>query len=488
MRKLIFAFLIIFATTNIFAQEKGLHLFLGGNTGRTNFSYRLEGGTPKADLGFGASIGAQYYFTEYLGISLGVDLSIFNTHSFFDKREFVFPEVYDSEKHLCDLHIQLNKWNEKQKTYFIDIPLLMRFHQKWGKKEMHGFYLALGAKLQFPISSDYKKLAGDVTVYGYYPEWELYLGWDGIPLPWHGYGTSSELAWSGKNQLKIGCAIHGEAGFLIGLSKRVDLTIGVLADYGFLNIKKENDHLVKLIEGRTPQDGEVGTIANYGGILNSNKINPNTINPISLRATAGLRVKIGKLKVREEPEDQTKKLTEILSNMNDGLTRRDTIIVNPVISMPFDSTWIEAMKRIVRYVSDAGDSEPKAERIRRSGGVVPQEVTDELEESIYFALDRYDLDKEAIEVLDRKVAQMKKYPYVSVTLVGHTCDLGTNPHNDELSRNRSLAARFYMISKGIRPSRIEIAPMGKYYPTHLNDTEDSRRLNRRVDFRFNQDY
>jgi len=480
MRKLIFAFLIIFTTTNIFAQEKGLHLFLGGNIGSTNFSYKLEGGNPKPDLGYGASIGAQYYFTEYLGLSLGVDLSVFNTHSFFDERKFMFPGMLDKDKDSCDLHVLLRDWNETQRTYFIDIPLLMRFKYKWGRKEMHGFYLALGAKLQIPVSTSYKKAVGEVKVHAHYPEWELDLGESGIELPWHGYGTNSDLAWSGKNQLKPTCAIHAEAGFLIGLSRRVDLTVGVLADYGFLNIKKSEENLVGLEQGRTPQDGEPGAIANYTGILNSNKTN--MIHPVSIRATVGLRVKIGKLKEREDPEDQAKMLAEALSKMD---RPRDTIIVNPVINMPFDSAWLDALKNLPRYAANP-DDDPAAKP--RRGAPVPQDVIDDLEESIYFALDKYDLDHIAIEVLDRKVAQMKKYPYVSVTLVGHTCDLGTNPHNDELSRNRSLAARFYMISKGVRPSRIEIAPMGKHYPTHPNDTEDSRRLNRRVDFRFNQDY
>ena len=481
MKKIIFGFLIIFTTTNIFAQEKGLHLFLGGNAGRTNFSYRLEAGNPKADLGYGASIGAQYYFTEYLGLSLGVDLSVFNTISHFNQnREFKFPGIIDSDKDSCDITIELRKWEEGQKTYFIDIPLLMRFQYKWGRKEMHGFYLALGVKLQVPFSTNYKKAQGDVGVYGYYPEWELTLGWaeKGVELPWHGYGTNSDMDWSGKNQLKLGCAIQAEAGLLIGLSRRVDLTIGALADYGFLNIKKNHDNLVELVKNKTPQEGEVGAVASYNGVLNSNKTN--MIHPSSIRATLGLRVKIGKLKEKEDPDDQAKKLAEILANMEPG--KRDTIIINPVISLPFDSAWIEAMKRMPRY--DDGDDDPA--RIKRTAATVPQEVIDDLEESIYFALDKYDLDDEAIEVLDRKVAQMKKYPYVSVSLVGHTCDLGTNPHNDELSRNRAMSARFYMISKGIKPSRIEIVPMGKHHPTYPNNTEESRKLNRRVDFMFNQ--
>jgi len=77
---------------------------------------------------------------------------------------------------------------------------------------------------------------------------------------------------------------------------------------------------------------------------------------------------------------------------------------------------------------------------------------------------------------------MKKYPAMTVALVGHTCDLGSNVLNDELSQNRCISARNYMIRKGIRASRIDIVPMGKHHPDYPNNSEANRELNRRVDF------
>jgi len=498
MKKLIFAFLIIFAATNVFSQEQGLHLFLGGNGSRTNFSYKLDGGNPKPDWGYGAFIGAQYYFNQHLGLSLGVDFSVFNTQSQFTKKEdrdknpkFAFDEMRDQDGDLFDYTIWLYGkdgnsygWSEKQKTYFIDIPLLMKFQTKWGKKEIFGLYIGMGIKLQVPISSTYKA-EGNVRANAYYKEKELTLG-DSIPLPWHGLGTADKNL-EGKNQLKIGCAIHGEAGFLIGLGRRVDLMLGVSADYGFLNIKKNSDPLV-VVKDKVLYDGQVGDVATYNGILNSNKTN--MIHPLSIKGNLGLRIKIGKLKEKSENQDETaKQLAEILSNMEKGTGRRDTIIVNPVpvsvyLPSPDENNREGAGGRGQWQPVDNGSGSGRGTTQRR-GAPLPQSVIDEIEESIYFPLNKYTLDQEAIEVLDRKVAQMKRYPYATVSVVGHTCDLGSGGLNDELSLNRATAARLYMISKGIRPSRIELIPMGKNYPTHPNTTEDSRRLNRRVDFIFN---
>lgn len=505
MKKIILTFLIIFVSTTIFAQEKGFHLTLGGSVGQTNFKYKiLNGGVPKPDLGFGASIGVEYYFNYYLGIATGVNLSIFNTKSFFEDEKFFFPGLQDKEKDSCDITVRLRNWTESQKTYFLDIPLLLKFQYKWGKKERHGFYLGAGIKLQLPISSstyeipnsDYDKLKGKVSVYAHYPKLGLTLGEEGfgIELPWIGYGSTENILWKGKNQLKMGCAIVGEAGFLIGLSNRVDLTLGVSADYGFVNIKKNTGVLLEVTKDRTAQDGKVGEIVGYNGILNSNRTDK--ILPVSVRGTIGLKIKLGKLKERDDVDDQTKKLAEILSNMETGHGKRDTIIVNPTvlpIYLPYNGDGQEGEPAGARRYpanyddgdgSASGSGAGNAPRVRK-GSPLPQAVIDDLEESIYFPLDKSTLDQVAIEVLDRKVAQMKKYPYATISVVGHTCDLGSSPHNDELSLNRATAAKYYMISKGIKPSRIEIIPMGKHYPTHPNTTEDSRRLNRRVDFIFN---
>ena len=469
MKKLIFALLIVFASSTLFAQEKGLFLTLSGSAGPSKFLYRLESGSPKSGLGFGAGIGAQYFFTKNIGLSLGLEYTQFNTGSYFKHKGFDFYGLTDDEGKLCDIEVYLNNWNEKQKTHYIDIPLMFRFQQKWGKKEMVGFYFAFGPKMQIPISSSFERSDGTVSVYAYYEEHELTIGKPGygVELPHHGIGTTEKF-WKGKNEIKVGFAIAGEAGFLFGLSRRVDLTLGVSAEYGFTNIQKKSVDLLEVAPGKAPQDGEIADIVSYSGILNSNKINKETgIHPVFIRGHIGLRIKIGKLSEKKEEDDQDKKLDAILEKLSQP---RDTIIINPVV--------------VPVYLPAPETSTPEegGPMGRRGTPIVTQEIIDELEEPIYFDLDKYNLDAEAIAILDRKIAQMKRYPQLSVSLVGHTCDLGTNPHNDELSTNRAQAARMYMIGKGIKPSRLDIIPMGKNFPSYPNTSEDSRRMNRRVDF------
>jgi outer membrane protein OmpA-like peptidoglycan-associated protein len=130
-------------------------------------------------------------------------------------------------------------------------------------------------------------------------------------------------------------------------------------------------------------------------------------------------------------------------------------------------------------VEDEGPNNP--ESVKRNNDILNM-ISEWMTESIYFDLGKYELRDLSIAVLDRKVAMMNRYPRLSMALIGHTCDLGGNTLNDELSYNRCIAARNYMIRKGVKASRIDIVPMGKHHPDYPNNTEVNRELNRRVDF------
>ncbi|MCL2131837.1 MAG: OmpA family protein, partial [Lentimicrobiaceae bacterium] len=299
-----------------------------------------------------------------------------------------------------------------------------------------------------------------------------------VEIPWHAYGTNTERGWDGSNDLKIGVAAVAEFGFLFGLSPRVDLTLGVSADYGFLNIKDRNDNLLGPVAGKTQQEqtGEVKPAMNdfYIGVLNSNRIEH--INPMSIRGKVGLRIKIGKLKVKDTITE-----TERRGGRTTGIGN-DTIFVSPVI------VYLPA--QIPEQAGDGnGDpngtnsgTSPSRNAYTQDTEPLPQEIEDELEESIYFDLDKSFLRPESKEVLDRKVELMKKYPQAVLSVVGHTCNLGTEGHNDRLSYDRAEEARMYLIEKGVHPSRIVPIPRGMKNPKYKNIDESNRALNRRVDF------
>ena len=485
MKRVFFVLVVFFAMATASAQEKGLHLTLGGGLGWTNFAYDLDGGSYLGRLGGGGTIGAQYFFNRHWGISLAGEIYVFNTQSRYvtNHKEFMFGNQIDDQEHIYDFYVRLVNWKENQKTTFFEIPLMGVYQHKFGKKERHGLYFGLGVKAQIPIgTSSYERHDGDVRTWGYYPEWNVNLGYD-VEMPNHGYGTNPSRDWHGDNDLRTSFAAVGEFGFLFGLSRRVDLTLGVVADYGFRNISNREDQLLAPMDGVTQQEGSyVSQNVFYNGILNSD-LTPQ-INPWSIRGKVGLRVKIGKLKELAEEEEEEEEVAP-----SSKQRRVDTIYVYPVIKyiqpeedhvnvtgLPAETT----VQNPAATGAGSGTTKIPLKNLLVSYDPIPQDEEEELIESIYFDLDKSNLTAKSIEVLDRKVALMKKYPQAILTVVGHTCNIGSRAYNEKLSATRAEAARLYIIRKGISPSRVLPVPMGMENPTHSNATNPE--LNRRVDF------
>ncbi|AFL85573.1 outer membrane protein/peptidoglycan-associated (lipo)protein [Belliella baltica DSM 15883] len=90
-------------------------------------------------------------------------------------------------------------------------------------------------------------------------------------------------------------------------------------------------------------------------------------------------------------------------------------------------------------------------------------------------------DANSIQLLDDLVDFMKFNPSVRIRLEGHTDNAGDPQLNKELSMNRASKIRAYMTVKGVDFERIRIAGWGGSRPIAENDTEEGKRLNRRVE-------
>lgn len=81
------------------------------------------------------------------------------------------------------------------------------------------------------------------------------------------------------------------------------------------------------------------------------------------------------------------------------------------------------------------------------------------------------------------VAEMlTDHPEISIFLKGHTDNTGNPAMNQQLSDERVLAVREYLIQKGIAAERISGMGYGGTEPVASNESEETRRLNRRVEF------
>lgn len=104
--------------------------------------------------------------------------------------------------------------------------------------------------------------------------------------------------------------------------------------------------------------------------------------------------------------------------------------------------------------------------------------------SVQFALGSAVINTESAAVLD-ELASMLNGRNNSITINGHTCSLGSDKLNQNLSERRAASVKSYLVKRGIAADSMSTRGYGKTQPKFDNSTEEGRRLNRRaeIDFR-----
>ena len=99
--------------------------------------------------------------------------------------------------------------------------------------------------------------------------------------------------------------------------------------------------------------------------------------------------------------------------------------------------------------------------------------------SIYFGFDKSDLSGESRATLDEVARFSQENPGYQVELAGYADRLGTAEYNRKLSERRALAAKDYLVQRGVAAQNIQTA----WYGSELAEgqTEDERQRDRRVD-------
>lgn len=103
--------------------------------------------------------------------------------------------------------------------------------------------------------------------------------------------------------------------------------------------------------------------------------------------------------------------------------------------------------------------------------------------SVLFELGKTNLLNESYDELNVVVDFLNSNPSVVIALEGHTDNRGDVKKNLELSQQRVDKIKSYLVSKGINQRRIKGKGYGGSRPIATNDSEEARRLNRRVEFR-----
>ena len=100
---------------------------------------------------------------------------------------------------------------------------------------------------------------------------------------------------------------------------------------------------------------------------------------------------------------------------------------------------------------------------------------------VYFARGTAELLEDSFAELDRVVDMMSENPTVKIELSGHTDNQGSSKLNIKLSQERVEKAKLYLTEHGIDNKRIKGKGYGGTKPVASNASEETRKLNRRVE-------
>jgi len=116
--------------------------------------------------------------------------------------------------------------------------------------------------------------------------------------------------------------------------------------------------------------------------------------------------------------------------------------------------------------------------------LVPIEVGQTVQlNNVFFIQSKPELLSSSYPELDRMIKFMQANPTVEIELDGHTDNQGDPQKNLVLSEERVKVVKQYLTIHGIEQNRIILKAFGGSKPIASNDTEETRKLNRRVEFK-----
>jgi outer membrane protein OmpA-like peptidoglycan-associated protein len=182
---------------------------------------------------------------------------------------------------------------------------------------------------------------------------------------------------------------------------------------------------------------------------------------------------------------------------SDGLNDYDELMKHKTDPLKTDTDsdglndYDELMKHKTDPLNDDTDGGTIGDGVEVERGTDPLDPKDDIVqmdapivlEGITFATNKSDITPESEKILMGALKTLQVHKDIVVEISGHTDNVGSNSSNQKLSQRRADAVKAWLVSKGINADRINAIGFGEEKPRVANDTEDNRRLNRRIEFK-----
>ena len=257
MSRLIIGIAICFTAIMMRADAQGLNIELNGGLQGTR--YQLQNG--QSQLLPGGSLGLTYSFRLGSNWDLlsGVTGGIYRTQA--SLRDGVVFTTYqvDDIGSAFQYTMKTAGYKETQQFFAAGIPLLLQYHTTGAGVQ---WYFDGGGKVFAPFNSSIKVSAKQLTLSGYYPDFNI----DVSNLPEHGFGTVSGWKTNATTKLSPSAALSAATGVSFGLSPGARLYVGLYVDYGLTSLKEKTDSMPLVTYNPTGIAGvRAGSVLNGSG-------------------------------------------------------------------------------------------------------------------------------------------------------------------------------------------------------------------------------
>lgn len=258
-----------------------IQLLLGGAYGTMGYSLEnYVGSYAQGDFAANAQLRYIYHFTHNWGAGAGLGFSTFagtgvlnTTIRYYNRSDTYMPDT-DTDGELYGHAIRLNQWTETQRSYLVDIPIMIQYAKAVEapglKRGTMKIYLDLGINLGLCVSASHQLRSGNLDHMGWYKTWNLTLEHvDGHDF----YSEDASVFGLDKKSIALRQPFVGvvaDFGTAIPVASQVDILVGAYVEYTANNVCS-----------RTPDMFIHGT---YDGIIGSQFVT--TIHPWQ----AGIRV------------------------------------------------------------------------------------------------------------------------------------------------------------------------------------------------------
>jgi peptidoglycan-associated lipoprotein len=97
-----------------------------------------------------------------------------------------------------------------------------------------------------------------------------------------------------------------------------------------------------------------------------------------------------------------------------------------------------------------------------------------LQEVVYFEFDKSELDADGKRKLEENASWIKADPARTLTIEGHTDEVGTPEYNLALGERRAKTSRDYLLALGVDPTKVSIITYGEERPASQEDSQNRR--------------